>query len=180
VLKRPSVRRKRLTEQVNLNLVPVLDTMVTLIAFLLYTMSWLVIVAIESNLPQINPADVPEKIKERPLQLTLSLREGEAEIWSPFDRIKAKKIPNTSEGTPDTLAIHNELIEVKKLFPKETTLVLSPQGKMNYDSLIGVMDASRTLEPGDPPVFLLNPETGVEEQTNFLFPNVVFGNLLGD
>jgi biopolymer transport protein ExbD len=180
VLKRPSSRRKGKNTQITLNLVPILDTMVTLIGFLLFTTSFLTVVAIESPFPESSSAEVEQKLKEKPLQLTVSLRENEAEIWSPFEKITAKTIPNTSPGQPDLIKIHETLIEVKKQFPRETHVVIVPLAGMNYDLLISMMDAMRTIEPTDPPIIATNPTTGVEEQTKVLFPEVIFGNLLGD
>lgn len=180
MIKRPTSRRKGHRDQIELNLVPMLDTFVTLISFLLFTMSFLNIVGIESPFPQASTQDVEQKLKEKPLQLTLTLREGEAEIWSPFEKIAARKIPNTSPGQPDTRAIHEALIEVKKQFPAETKAVIVPTPGMNYDVLIAVMDAMRVFETTDAPVFVRNASTGVDEQTKLLFPEVIFGNLLGD
>lgn len=180
MLKRPSARRKSGHEEINLNLVPILDAMVTLIAFLLFTMSFLSIVAIESPFPTASTADVEEKLKEKPLQLTVTLRDNEAEIWSPFERISSKKIPNAEPGKPDTKSIHEALVEVKKQFPKETKVVVVPFAGATYDVLISAMDAMRVLEPSDPPIYLRNDTTGNDDLLKVLFPEVVFGNLLGD
>jgi hypothetical protein len=152
--------------------------MVTLIAFMLFTMSFFAIVSIESPLPVASP--VQTKLKERPLQLTLSMHEKDVEIWSPFEKFKSKTIPNTPEGTPDIKAIHETLLGLKQQFPTENQIVLSPYAQSTYDAMIAVMDAVRMMEPTDPPFYMKNPTTGVDEAVKTLFPNVVFGNLLGD
>lgn len=180
MLKRPSSRRKTEVQQITLNLVPILDTMVTLIAFLLFTMSFLAIVSIESPFPQASPEDVAEKLREKPLQLTLTLRETEAELWSPFERISARVIPNAAERQPDTRAIHDALVQVKKRFATETKIVLVPYAAATYDTLIAVMDSVRMVEAGDEPIYVKNAETGNDEPVRVLFPEVIFGNLLGD
>src|SRR5690606_38926828 len=127
--KSPSARRKRSHGHgIELNLVPMMDTFVVLIAFLLYTMAFVVMSHIETPLPTASPTEVAEKLKEKPLQLTVSFRKDEVEIWSPFKKIEATKIPNTPEGTPDVLAIHQRLVEVKQQFPNERQVVLAPTG----------------------------------------------------
>lgn len=180
MLKRPSSRRRSSRQEVQLNLVPILDTMVTLIGFLLFTMSFLALVHMESPFPVTTQEDSQEKIKERPLQLTVTLRENEVEVWSPFDRIESKKIPNLPDGAPQLKLIHEIIIQVKQKFPKETKLVLVPYPAATYDTLIATMDSLRLFEPTDPPVFLKNESTGVDEKVNTLFPEIIFGNLLGD
>lgn len=180
MLKRPSSRRKSSTEQIELNLVPMLDTLVTLIGFLLFTMSFLTIVSIESPFPEVSSSKIHEQIKEKPLQLTLTLRENEAELWSPFDRITPKKIADLEPGKPNTAEIHRLLVEVKKQFPEETKIVLVPSGGVPYDVLVSVMDSLRGIDEGDEPIFHRNPATGNDEAVKALFPEVVFGNLLSD
>ena len=180
MLKRPTSRRKSKPEGITLNLVPILDTMVTLIAFLLFTMSYLNLASVESPFPQASPKDIEQALKEKPLQLTLTLRDNETEIWSPFELIPSKTIPNSAPGIPDTRAIHLALIEIKQKFPTETKVVMVPQPAVNYDTLVAVMDAARMLEKSDTPVFFKNKATGVDEVAKVLFPEVIFGNLLGD
>lgn len=180
MLKRPCSRRKSHTDQIELNLVPILDTMVTLIGFLLFTTSFLNIVNIESPFPEASTQANEEKLKEKPLQLTVSVHENDTEIWSPFERIASKKIPHQQPGQPDLKTLHESLIDVKKQFPEESKIIIVPNAATNYDTLVSVMDVLRTLEPTDPPVFHKNPQTGVDEAIKKLFPEVIFGNLLGD
>jgi len=180
MLKRPSLRRRGSVDEVGINLVPMLDTLVTLIAFLLYSMAFLSIVSIDTPVPVASASRLNESIKERPLQLTLTLQEKESLLWSPFDRITQKTIPHTEEGRPDVLALHDALVSIKQKFPKEQQLVLVPSVSTSYDDLVAVMDHARDLQDGDPPFYQENPKTGVSEAVRKLFPNVVFGNLLGD
>ena len=180
MFKRPSSRRRSKQEPAELNLVPFIDAMVTLIGFLLFTTSLMAIVSIESPFPSASSKMTQEKLKEKPLQLTLSIRENESEIWSPFDRVKSRKIPHSEEGQPDIPAIHLAMTEVKQEFPLETKVVVVPAAGTSYDVLISVMDSVRTVDATDPPIFIKNPATGNDELVKTLFPEVIFGNLLGD
>ena len=178
MLKRPTSRRNSHQGGIELNLVPILDTMVTLIGFLLFTTSFLALVSIESPLPQASPDEVQEQLKEKPLQLTLTMREKDVEIWSPFGKIQPHAVLNGSTGQPDAKAIHDALLEIKKKFPKETSVVIVPTKVAPYDSLISLMDAARTMETTDAPIYLKNDKTGVDEPLKLLFPKIIFGNLL--
>ncbi|MFL5813517.1 MAG: ExbD/TolR family protein [Bdellovibrionia bacterium] len=177
MLKRPTSRSKRDHKQIELNLVPILDTMVTLIGFLLFTTSFLSLVSIESPFPMASPSEVVEKIKEKPLQLTLTLRDNEAELWSPFEKIQSIKIPNVTPGSPDVNKIHEALVGVKQKFLDETKLVVVPEAGTNYDILISVMDSVRAVETTDTPIYR-KTAAGAEEVVKTLFPEVIFGNLL--
>ena len=179
MLRRPSGRRKSDREEIQLNLVPMMDTLVTLIGFLLYTMAFLAFVSVDTPLPMSSPTEVAEKLKEKPLQLTVSIREDDTQIWSAFDKIPKQVIKNTDKGSPDYRQIHEALLKIKQQFSMETKVVLAPAGSVNYENIIGAMDSIRLFEPTDPPIFAKNKTTGVDEPVKLLFPDVMFGNILG-
>ena len=180
MLKRPSSRRKTRSPDVTINLVPMLDALVTLISFLLYSMSFFAFVSIQSPVPITSSEDVAQKLKERPLQITVSIRGDEVEVWSPFKLIPSRKISNTPDGKPNIPEIHQAIIQVKQRFPNETKVVIVPNSGTSYDTIVAVMDTSRTLEGTDTAIFAKNAATGINEQVKALFPEVIFGNLLGD
>ena len=179
MLKRPSSRRNTKNAEVQINLVPILDAMVCLISFLLFSMSFLVLVHIESPFPTASTKDLQEKLKQKPLQLTVSLHDKDVEVWSPFERIKSKTIPNLADTTPDLKTLHATLIEIKQNFKDETKVVFAPYPGATYDTLIAIMDTMREMTPTDPPMFQKNAKTGLDEPMKQLFPEVVYGNLLG-
>jgi biopolymer transport protein ExbD len=180
MLKRPSSRRKGNREQIALNLVPVLDAMVTLIGFMLFTMSFLALVSIESPFPEASDSVQEQKLKERPLQLTVSVRDDETEVWSPFEKFEPRKVPHLSPGQPDIPGVHAALVAIKQQFLNETKAVFVPNSGVTYDTMIAMMDSIRMLDKTDPPVYRKNPATGVDEALRTLFPEIIFGNLLGD
>lgn len=177
MFKRPSSRRKTEREEISLNLVPILDTMVTLIAFVLFSMSFLALVSVESPFP-VASAD-PKQLKEKPLQLTLSLNGDSLELWCPFDRVPSQRIRHNDEGKPNTLELHEKLVAIKQKFPLERQIILVPEPAVSYDELVAIMDSVRMLEATDPPIFVRDPSTGNDIALRALFPDVVFGNLLG-
>jgi len=179
VFKRPSSRRRSTQDGIQINLVPMLDALMTLIAFLMFSMAFLAFVSIESPFPIASKESVKEALKKKPLQLTVTLGETETVIWSPFDKIRSRVISNLPDGVPDVIGIHTQLVEVKKKFPLERQIVLLPFPAATYDILIGVMDAVRNYDPGDDPLYAKNPLTGIDYEVTRLFPDVVFGNLLG-
>jgi len=179
VLKRPSSRRRSNHAEVTLNLVPMLDALVTMISFLMYTMAFLSLTMIESPLPMVSSEENTQQLKEPPLQLTLTVNENDLLLWSPFDRIPQTTIPNKEDKSPDLLKLHETLIGIKQKYPNETKLVLVPKSSTSYDLIVSVIDASKNLDKTDPVIVIKNEKTGVEEQAKYLFGEVVFGNLLG-
>lgn len=179
MLKRPSSRRRSHPAEININLVPMLDALVTMISFLMYTMAFLSFTMIESPLPIVSPDTNQHQLRQRPLQLTLTLNENDVLLWSPFDLIAQQRIPNRQDGTPDLLKLHETLIGIKQKFLNENKLILVPKGVTSYDTIVTVLDAVKNLEKTDPVIVVKNEKTGVEEQAKTLFGEIVFGNLLG-
>ena len=177
MLGRPSQRRKKENHTVALNLVPMLDAIVSVIAFLLISMSFIHLVQIDSPIPFSATQEETESDKD-PLQLTVTLNEDETIIWSPFEKIRRTGIDHTSDGVPDVYQIHERIVEIKKDFPNETQVVLMPQGGTSYDMLVSVIDSVRLVQKSDPPIYVKN-EQGVDQMVQYLFPKVVFGNLRG-
>lgn len=180
MLNRPSSRRKAPSKIVGLNLVPMIDALVVLITFLLFTMSFFALVSVESPVPIASTKRIEEKLKRKPLQLTLTMTPKLVEIWSPFNRIRTVKINNAPDGQPDVFAIHDAIYKIKAKYPWEKQIVFVPYKGVTYDTLVALMDAVRLLQPTDPPLYAKNKETGIEEQLKLMFPEIVFGNLLGD
>jgi biopolymer transport protein ExbD len=181
MLKRPSTKRKSKTsEEISLPLVPIMDAMVTLISFLLFSASFLAIVVIDSPAPVLaDPKEVLEKSKQPPLNLTLRIQEKAMFIEGGFGNLVNRRIPNRpDDGGYDLEALHTALIEIKNRFPDETKLILMPDLGVSYDQIVQIMDAARRFEKTDPSMFKKNPLTGVDEAETKLFPEFIFGNLL--
>ncbi len=179
MFRRPT-RKRGERKPIELNLVPMIDAFVTQIVFLLYTISFIAIIGLESPVPITNAPPAETRLKERPLQLTLTLRAKDVELWSPFDRIPAKKIPRTPDGKVDLFALSQATYEIKSKFPNESNIILMPIPGTTYDEIVSVMDAVRLFEPTDPPLMAKDAKTGVDTQIKLKFNQIVFGNLLGD
>src|SRR4051812_16286815 len=123
MLRRPSTRRKSKQAEVTINLVPMLDALVTLVAFLLFSTSFLALVVIDTPAPLLAPADEQvEKLKEKPLQLTAYVKENQIILsdWSgsrEAHTIQNVLDPKTSETRYDFEKFHQTLLQIKNRHP---------------------------------------------------------------
>lgn len=176
MLKRPSARRRsKGTEDTELPLVPIMDAFVTLIAFLLLATSLLSVTLIDTPVPVVS--NVPDDSKEKPLMLTLKVTPEELHLSSMFNKIPVQKFPKIDKGY-DLDKLHEALVAVRTQFPKERTIVFMPSGDIKYDDIVKVMDTARLLLKTDPPFYLTDEKDGVDKPDLYLFPSVVFGNVL--
>jgi biopolymer transport protein ExbD len=190
MLKRPSSRRRSGHEEININLVPMLDALVTMVAFLLLTSAFMSIAVIDTPAPLLAPADEQIKNieKDKPLQLSAHIMEKQILLtdWS-GSRVNVRipsvvdtaKDPKGGELRYDTEALHKALLDIKTRYPKETKLVLKPDAGVSYESLVGIIDAARAYEKTDPvtPPTKKDPQ-GVDVPDTRLFPEVIFGNIM--
>jgi biopolymer transport protein ExbD len=186
MLKRPSSRRKSRPEEVNINLVPMLDALVTLVAFLLFSMAFVSIAVIDTPAPLLAPADEQqEKLKEQPLQLTAHVQENQIVLTDWAGSRVNKTIPSVQDPADpektryDLESLHKALLEIKEKFPKETKLILKPNAGVAYEAIVGIIDASRAYEKTDtvtPPT--VKNERGEDVPDMRLFPEIIFGNIM--
>lgn len=164
MFRRPSARRKSEQQELTINLVPMLDALVTLVSFLLMTMGYLAISAIETPAPMLAPAeeqikDLKEK-KEIPLQLTADIRDDNTILlhdWmgSRFNvKIEARDDPGKpGEKTYDVEKFHQSLMAAKTCDQKkhldETQIILKPSPGVSYENLVALMDAARAYSKTD-------------------------------
>ena len=179
MLKRPSSRRRSHPAEIQINLVPMLDALVTMISFLMYTMAFIALTMIESPLPMVSGEANQQAMKDKILQLTLTVNDKDVLLWSPFELIPQQTIPNKDDGSIDLLKLHEAAIGIKQKFPTENKVILVPKPNTSYDAIVGIFDAVRNFDKTDPVISAPNEKTGVQEQVKEIFGEVVFGNLLG-
>ncbi len=156
------VRRKHISKDVELNITAFLNLMVILIPFLLITAVFSRVTVLELNLPSKNAiAKQEEKIK---LQLELVVRKTSFEIRdSNLGRIKY--FPRSEDDT-NWKYFTDVLVEIKSRFPEEQNITLLLEPKVNYKTLIMIMDRVRYAD--------IVQITEVE--TVELFPNISIGD----
>jgi len=176
MLKRPSHRRRsKGTEEIELPLIPVMDAFVTLIAFLLLATSLLAVTIIDTPVPVVSTLPDDQK-PERPLMLQLRIEQDGLTLSSAFRRIPEQKFPKVDVGY-DVDRLHEALTAIRSQFPTEKNIVFLPSSEVKYDDIVQIMDATRLLRKTDPSFYAKGPD-GVDRPDEYLFPNVVFGNVI--
>jgi len=125
---------------IDINLVPFIDVMSVLVAFLLLTAVW-------TNLAQINikPGGVgkdPETVQEQPPQVNLSVLVASDAIWVGITTGTPMQIPKAGDSY-DYDALYNELVRYKKesgLFNDRDDIEVAAEDLVDYQTLVTVMD----------------------------------------
>ncbi len=156
------VRKKMVKEAVELNITAFLNLMVILVPFLLITAVFSRITILELNLPAKNSqAEQQEQIK---LQLELLIRPESFEIRD-ANLGRIKYLARAADET-NWKAFTDILVEIKSRFPDEENITLLLDRRVNYRTLIQVMDRVRSAD-------VVNV---TELETVELFPNISIGD----
>ena len=170
----PSHKKIKKATNNKINLVPILDAVFILIFFLLLSSQFLSIFEINSDVPLVSSSEPPPK--KKPLALTVEIRENSLAVFSGVPSRLETTIPKKEDGEYDLEALHTYMIDKKKKFTDERTIILEPVVDVEYEKIVRIMDAVRMLLPTDESFFLKNKE-GIEEEVKVLFDKIMFGNI---
>ncbi len=135
-------RSKALQETVELNITAFLNLMVILVPFLLITAVFSRMTVLELNLPALNSASDAEAKVDLELQMliypdALEIRDAN------LGRIRRFAIEEDKIEWPP---VRDVLVEIKRRYPEETSIVLLLDSRVPYKRLIEVMDNVRSAE----------------------------------
>ena len=190
--------RRSVTGDMQLDLIPIMNLVSILIPFLLLASGQVQLAIIDSTMPAIgapSEAEPPEEEEEPPLNLSVVITEKGFSIkHNKMPKLEGEAAPVPAEGeedgptlpckddrgepvtkceTPDSydyLGLTKNLVEVQKEYARtdDTSVILAPESKVQYEVLIRTMDATRD-ELG------LGDQANMDEdgKVNELFPFVV-------
>lgn len=137
-----------------LNLVPILDSVFIFIFFLLMSAQFVDVYEIGSSVPMMKEAK-DEKVEKDPLNLTLEVTKTQVVV-----KTGLRKPVSRTFASEQKKEIKEYLVELKRQYPKETTMVLKADPKISFQNLVTVIDSTQ------------NPK----EMKSPLFPQIVFDN----
>lgn len=149
---------ERLRGHNDLNIVPMIDMMVILVFFLIFTAVFSKTNILELNLPAPNSSspELPEG-----LQLEVIVRPDRIEVADKRTGI-LRTLPNTAAGY-DLKTLSLFLRAVKTRFPTKTECSVLMDPEVSYDTLVQVMDTTRlfTIDDGQWTKYELFPQISV-------------------
>lgn len=179
-MRRRNAATEPLSHEFELDLAPLLAVMVKLVPVLIVSSAFVPVVVIHSELPAAVVAAINDTKTEPPPQLELSLS---PEKGMDLTLSKAEKnidtihmdFPKEEKGLEE---LKQNLVKMKRQAPDLFQLDLLPKGDVPLSLLVKIMDFARK-SPGDKEKFkFTNPKSGTAEETTFMYPNVVFSNIL--
>ncbi len=131
----------------DLNIVPMIDMMVILVFFLIFTAVFSKTNILQLNLPAASdttPLDLPKTLK-----LEVIIRPDDI-VVNDRNSGPLKTLPNTPTGL-DLDGLSEFIRRVKSQFPDMTDATILPSPATSYDTLVQVMDTVRVYQLPTPP-----------------------------
>ena len=126
----------------DLNIVPMIDMMVILVFFLIFTAVFSKTNILQLNLPAASnavPLDLPKTLK-----LEVIIRPGDI-VVNDRNSGPLKTLANTASGY-DLASLSEFMRRIKSQFPQMTDATILPGPAITYDTLVQVMDTVRVYQ----------------------------------
>jgi biopolymer transport protein ExbD len=165
-----------------LDLAPLLAVMVKLVPVLITSSVFVQMMVIESELPQGVQSVIEQNqtdIKLPIISLNVSQKDGfTIETTLNNQIVDQKKIPLSSDKKLDFQNLNKILMQVKAQNPDVFQLQLHPEAGVVYDEIVKIIDSAR--KSSDPKIVfpLKTQDASKIETTPFMFPDVVFADIL--
>ena len=163
----------------DLDLAPLLAVMVKLVPVLLISSAFVQMMVIETELPQV-VSEAIQKQENQPNPTTVALEVDTKEVrivTTVKGQEKVQTIPNKA-GVIDYEAVNQRLVAVKKENPEVFKIELSPDGAVPYNDIVKIMDEARQARDSKIRFPVLDSKTGQNVETQYMFPEVVFVNMM--
>lgn len=167
-----------------LQLTSMIDIFTIMVFFLLkgFAAVALGLVFLDAQVPQPVQAALEKdrSKKDRDIVLTVDIQSNRSlSIEVTVNGAQNHKVVVPPQGKEFDLAkFHNEIVGLKIKHPEVFRIDVNPNEQISYREIISVMDQVRTRGAKDPKVFIQDEATKKQVETNLLFPDVVFGNVM--
>ncbi len=166
-----------------INLAPFLDIIVSVVPLLLLSVVFVEIKMLETPVPQVVDQIIEREQKDPNPKVTLNLRVDKQKgfVFEITDggATRSQTVP-LKDGNLDYEGLKARAAELKNSYPQVFKLGLAPQGDVPFDDLVRAMDAVRRQMQPDRKVAFTDKETGQKVETDLIFPNVSFSNVVGE
>ncbi|MEQ1665742.1 MAG: biopolymer transporter ExbD [Bdellovibrionales bacterium] len=164
-----------------LDLAPLLAVMVKLVPVLLVSSAFVQMMIIETELPQVVLEAIAKQesnVKPTTISLSLDQKSGISIIVNENGKEKVKQINLNSKNEFDFENTHLAIQEIKKSYPEIFKIEFNPSENVQYKDIVKMMDEVRKSKSNDIRFPVKNQKTGEITSTDYMFPEVVFTNML--
>jgi len=169
-----------LSHEFELDLAPLLAVMVKLVPVLLVSSAFVQVMMIETDLPQAVKEAMAKEDKKPTASVQVDVN-GKSGLRIIVDKKGAQNVQVIAlkpDGSFDYTQLHQKLVEVKEQNPEVFRLELNPEGNISYKEIVKIMDEARKARDKNIHFPVYDSKAGKEVETDYMFPDVVFVNMM--
>lgn len=163
-----------------LDLAPLLAVMVKLVPVLLVSSAFVQMMVVETELPQVVSEAIQQQEKQ-PNPTTVALEiDSKAGIHIVINEKGQEKVDTIplKDGAFDLKGLHAKLVAVKQAHPEIFKIEMSPDGQVPYNDIVKILDEARQSHDSTVKFPVFDTKQGKNVETNYMFPEVVFANMM--
>ncbi len=164
----------------DLNLAPILDIIVAIVPLLLLSIAFVQVKMIDTSVPQV-VAEAMQRANEKSettVGLKVSKQKGFVFEITKNGKVTPMTVANKGSGW-DLDGLLAAAFAIKQQNPEVFRLDMSPEADVNLDELVSVMDKLRRT-PDTQKIAFVDPSNGQRVETELMFPNILFANVIGN
>jgi biopolymer transport protein ExbD len=164
-----------------LDLAPLLAVMVKLVPVLLISSAFVQMMIVETDLPQVVQQAIQKQNSDpnsTQISIELSKIEGVKIIITENGQQKVDVVGVNKEKQLDYKLLHSKFVELKKLYPQIFKIDFNPASDVAYKDMMRVMDEARKSRDITVRFPVKDSKTGQDTTTDYMFPEVVFANMM--
>jgi len=167
----------------DLNLAPFLDIIVSVVPLLLLSVVFVEIKMLETPVPQVvqNMMELDQKDPDPEVNLNLRVSKTAGFLLVVTDKGKTQTITVPLKGgSLDFDGLYAKTADLKRQYPEVFRLGLAPDGAVPFKDLVHTMDTVRKITTGSQKFAVTDKASGKRIETDLMFPNVTFSNVVGE
>ena len=167
------------TSDLELDLASLLAVIMKLVPVLLLSSAFMQVMVIDTELPQAVTQAIDKQVNEKKKNMILEV-DATRKVTVTLD-IEGQKstfsVPGL-EAQVDRPKLHSLLQQIKQKNPDIFKIDFAPDSKVTYKEVVSIMDEARRSRDEKVRFPVKDDTTGQEIMTDFMFPEIVFVNMM--
>ncbi len=164
----------------DLNLAPILDIIVAIVPLLLLSVAFVQVKMIDTSVPQVVAEAMQRANEKSETTVGLKVSKKKGFVFEVMKNGKVTPMTVANKGAVwDLEGLLAAAFTIKQQNPEVFRVDMSPEADVNLDELVSIMDKIRRT-PDTQKIAFVDPSNGQRVETELMFPNILFANVIGD
>lgn len=167
------------SSEFELDLAPLLSVMVKLVPVLLLSSAFVQLMVIETELPQAVQQAIQKQEQTKDISSVTIEASPEKVLLFFTQNGKTETLEvKASEKGVDYEGVHKAMVQLKLKDPRVFKIEFNPSENLPYSDVVRIMDEARRVRDGKVRFKIEAQAGGSQTETDYMFPEIVFGNTL--